>query len=82
MVEKASGHLPGGLVGSKITATAEVMKVDKANNKLTIKGPDGTVDTVNVTDPANQAQLAALKKGDHIQLTYTEAVAMSVTPKG
>jgi Cu/Ag efflux protein CusF len=81
MAERNAGKLPGGLVARKITGSAEVMKVDTTENKVTIKGPNGEMDTINVTDPALKADLAKLKKGDRIQASYTEAVAISVTPQ-
>jgi Cu/Ag efflux protein CusF len=79
--ERAPGALPSGVVRHKITATAEVVKVDRANNKVTIRGPNGEIDTINVSDPALQSQLGQLKKGDRIQASYTEAMAVTVTPK-
>lgn len=82
LVEPFTGNLPGGLVGSKITASVEVVNVDAAAGKVTVKGPNGALDTVNVNDPALQPQLGRLKKGDRIQLSYSEALAISVTPKG
>lgn len=81
MTERSPGKLPGGMTGRKIVATATVMKIDKAENKLTIKGPEGQVDTIKVSDPAMQPQLGQLKKGDRIQASYTEAMAVSVIPK-
>jgi hypothetical protein len=81
MTARAAGNLPGGMVARNITASAEVMKVDKADNKVTIKGPGGNVDTINVSDPMVQADLGKLNKGDRIQARYTEALAISVTPK-
>jgi len=79
--ERAPGKLPGGLVARSITASAEVMKVDRTDNKVTIKAPSGDIDTVKVSDAGMQADLAKLKVGDRIQLRYTQAVAVSVTPK-
>lgn len=81
MKERVPGPLPGGLVAHKISATAEVMSVDKASNKLTIKGPDGDLDTIDVRDPTMQADLAKLKQGDKIRATYMEAVAITMTPQ-
>jgi Cu/Ag efflux protein CusF len=81
MSERAPGPLPGGSMGRTITATAMVTKIDVANNKVTIKGPEGKMDTINVSDPSLQPELSKLKKGDRIQATYTEAMAISVTPK-
>jgi len=81
MRERAGGNLPGGMMGRQITTSAKITKIDPSANKLTVKTPDGTTDTINVSDPAMQADMKKLKVGDKIQATYTEAVAMSVTPK-
>jgi len=77
---KEPAKLPGGLVARKVAATVEVMKVDTALNTVTIKGPGGELDTIRVSDPDVQADLAKLKKGDKIKATYTEAIAVTVTP--
>jgi len=81
MVEKVPGPLPGGMVAKKMSVTAEVVKVDTSANNLTIKGPGGAIETIHVTDPAMQADLAKLKKGDKIHASYNEAVAVSVEPQ-
>ncbi len=81
MVEHVAGPLPGGLVARQMSVTAEVVKVDSAGNMVTIKGPNGELDTIRVSEPEMQADLAKLKKGDKIQATYTEAVALSITPQ-
>lgn len=78
---RAAGNLPGGMMGRKITATAMVTKVDVANNKVSIKAPDGKMDTITVSDPGLQSDLGKLKKGDRINATYTEAMAITVSPK-
>ena len=81
MAERTPGPLPGGMVARKVTATAEIVKVDKTENKVTVKTPSGEMETIHVTDPAMQADLAKLKKGDKIQASYAEAVAITVTPQ-
>jgi len=81
MAERTPGPLPGGMVARKLTGTAEVVKVDAENNRITLKGPKGEADTIDVTDPAMQQQLSRLKKGDRIQVSYTEAVAIDVMPQ-
>ena len=43
---------------------------------MTLKGPKHTVD-LRVRDPK---QFALIAKGDQVQATYTEAVAIAVTP--
>jgi Cu/Ag efflux protein CusF len=80
--EKVPGPLPGGVVARTVHSTVEVMKVDKADNKITVKTASGDVDTIDVKDSAMQADLDKIKKGDKIKASYTEAVAISVTPAG
>jgi Cu/Ag efflux protein CusF len=81
VAERSAGGLPGGAMGRKITATVTVAKVDPSANKVTIKAPDGTMDTINVSDPSLQSELPKIKKGDRIKASYTEAMAISVAPK-
>jgi hypothetical protein len=71
-----------GAAGRQVTVSAKVLSVDTANNTVTLKGPKGNVETVDVQDPDNQAKLPSLKPGQVMQFTYTEAMAVSVTPKG
>jgi hypothetical protein len=79
MGERTPGTLPGGLVAKNVTATVEVMKIDKDNHQVTIKGPGGEMDTVKI-DESMAPQLDKIKKGDRIKASYTEAIAISVTP--
>ena len=62
-----------GVEAAQITAT--VTKVDKAKQTITLRGPKGKHVTLKVQDPK---RLDQLKKGDKIEVTYTEAVAISV----
>lgn len=80
MMERTPGQLPGGLMARKMTETVTVMKVDKDNNQVTIKSPSGDTSTVKV-DPSMSDQLEKIKQGDHIKASYTEAIALSVTPE-
>jgi hypothetical protein len=80
MAERTPGTLPGGLVAKNVTATVEVVKVDKDNHQVTIKGPGGETDTVKI-DESMAPDLEKIKKGDRIKASYTEAVAISVTPE-
>jgi len=80
--EKVPGPLPGGVVARTIRATVEVENVDKSANKITIKTASGDMETIDVKDSAMQADLDKIKKGDKIKASYTEAIAISVTPSG
>jgi hypothetical protein len=53
----------------------------RAADKVTIRTPDGELDTIHVTDPSVKKDLDKLQKGDRIQASYTEAVAITVTPQ-
>lgn len=77
--ERASaGQLPAGLVARKVTVTAEIIKVDLKKNIVTFKGPNGE-HTVRAKTADSQAAIKKLKKGDLIDITYTEAMAAEVT---
>lgn len=73
-----AGALPAGLVARQVTVTAEVTAIDLKKNTVTLKGPNGS-HTIAVKKPENQAALKKLKKGDLIDITYTEAMAAEVT---
>jgi Cu/Ag efflux protein CusF len=69
------GAKPGGTVARKVTAVAEVIAVDPAKQMVTLRGPKGNEVDVEVQDPN---QLKNIKTGDHVQVTYVEALAIRV----
>jgi hypothetical protein len=71
------GAAPAGAVTQKITAMADVTAVDATKHLVTVRGPQGNEVDLEVTDPE---QLKNIKKGDHVQVTYLEALAVSVKP--
>jgi Cu/Ag efflux protein CusF len=71
----APGAKPGGTVARKVTAMTEVVAVDPAKQMVTLRGPAGNEVDVDVQDPN---QLKNIKKGDHVQVTYVEALAIAV----
>ncbi|WER47068.1 hypothetical protein CupriaWKF_05750 [Cupriavidus sp. WKF15] len=75
----APGAKPGGVVGREVTVTADVVAVNAKTGKVTLKGPKGRTVDLHVDDPE---QLKGIRKGDQVQAVYTEALAVSVTPKG
>ncbi|MGH8787798.1 MAG: hypothetical protein ACREYA_22310 [Cupriavidus necator] len=74
----APGAKPGGMVGREVTVTADVVAVNAKTGMVTLKGPRGKTVDVHVEDPK---QLKAVRRGDQVQAVYTEALAISVTPK-
>jgi hypothetical protein len=71
----APGAKPGGTVARKVTATVEVMAVDHARQMVTVRGPAGNEVDIKAEDPS---QLQHIKKGDHVKVTYVEALAIKV----
>jgi hypothetical protein len=73
----APGERPAGAVGRQVTAIADVTAVDPKKSTITLKGPRGNVVTLNVQNPD---QFKVVKKGDQVEVTYTEAMAISLEP--
>ena len=73
------GEKPAGAVARQVTAIVDVTAVDPAVSTITIKGPTGNVRTLNVSNPD---QFKVVKVGDHIEVTYSEALAINVEPSG
>jgi hypothetical protein len=71
------GEKPAGGVANIETVTATIEAIDKAASKVTLKGPQGNEITVKVKDPK---KLEGVSVGDLVQLTYTQALAISVSP--
>lgn len=70
------GDRPAGLVGRQVTVVADVVDVNPATQTVTLRGPQRTVE-LKVRDPE---QFKLVAKGDQVEATYTEAVAVEVTP--
>ena len=70
------GERPAGLVGRQVTIVADVVDVNAATQTVTLRGPQRTVE-LKVRDPE---QFKLVAKGDQVEATYTEAVAIGVTP--
>ena len=71
------GEKPAADVKDSITLTATITAIDIAKGTATITGPGGESTTVKARDPAN---LKKVKVGDLVDITYSEAVAISVQP--
>jgi len=71
------GERPAVAGARQINAIADVTAVDPQKSTITLKGPRGNVVTLNVLNPD---QFKVVKKGDQVEVTYTEAVALAVEP--
>jgi hypothetical protein len=72
------GEKPAVGLGALVIATVRIQSVDTKNNVVVFTRPDGQVCTVHVRRPEGQKFIAGLKPGDQVEMTYTQAVAMSV----
>ena len=70
------GEKPAGAVGRQVTVVADVVALDPAKQIVTLKGPKRTVD-LKIPDPE---QFKRIAKGDQVEATYTQAVAIAVEP--
>ena len=71
------GERPAAAAGREITAIAKVTAVDPKAKTISLKGPRGNVVKLDVQNPD---QFKVVKVGDEVQVTYTEAAAVSVEP--
>jgi Cu/Ag efflux protein CusF len=78
-VTRAQGEKPGATISEQLTATVTVQAIDLTTPAVTITTEDGSKMSFKVEDKKN---LAGVKVGDKVQITYTKALAISVeTPK-
>ena len=71
------GDKPGGMATHTVTAVGEVVGVDAAKKKVSVKNAKGEITDLNVQDPE---QLKLVKVGDQVEATYTVALAISLEP--
>lgn len=69
------GQKPSGMAARTQTVVATILHIDRASQMVKLKGPSGKVVEVHVKDPK---RLEGVKKGDRVEITYTEALAISV----
>ena len=70
------GERPAGMGGRQVTIVAEVVDLNAQTQVVTLRGPQRTVE-LKVKDPA---QFKLIAKGDRVEATYTEALAIVVEP--
>lgn len=76
----ATGSKPGFMAGDEVVTTVTFIQFDPQSNVVTFTPPDGFVRALTVKDLNMRAFLGKLKRGDKVDVTYTEALAISVEP--
>ena len=79
VVRAEPGMKPEGAAGRKTTVTVTITAIDSATHMVTLKGPEGNVFRVKAKNPKN---LEAVKVGDMVDITYSQALVIAVEPGG
>jgi hypothetical protein len=74
-VTRGEGPKPGGTVSQQETATVTIKAIDAKVPSVTVLTEDGRTVSMKVEDKKN---LKDVKVGDRVEITYTEAVMISV----
>jgi predicted aconitase with swiveling domain len=69
------GETPAGVIARETKVTVTITAIDEKAPTLTFKGPAGNTRTIKVKHPE---KLKTVKVGDQIELTYTEALALTI----
>jgi hypothetical protein len=72
------GAMPGMAVGSSLTTIVTIDSYDPATHIVTFTNPHGVQEQAEIQDPAMQARAARLQPGDQVQVTLSEAAALTV----
>ena len=77
----ATGQKPAGAIGVEVKRKAEVVFVDPYQKFISFRSPDRGLRKISLKEsPELQHYLQELKKGDVVEVTYTEALAISLEP--
>lgn len=71
------GKKPAGAIGQQTTVTVTISAIDRSVPSVTFTGPAGNSRTIKVRHPE---KLEGVSVGDMVDITYTEALAITVDP--
>ena len=74
-ITRTPGDRPGGTVSQQMTATVTIDAIDMKVPSVAVSAADGRKMSFKVENPKN---LEGLKVGDRVEITYTQALAISV----
>jgi hypothetical protein len=75
IVSAEPGQTPGAAFGSQYQFAVTVDAIDKNDKAISIKGPDGVAEVVDVANPETLEQVQV---GEHIVVTLTDAVVVAL----
>jgi hypothetical protein len=78
--QAAAGGRPRIVAANLIATTVTIDSVDTSFDTVTFTRSDGIVRTVAVEDPKAREFIRGLKRGDEVEIAYSEAVAVDLRP--
>jgi hypothetical protein len=76
----AEGERPAGVIGTTATIPVTIVSTRDEGKVVSFYGEDGLVRVLEVQRPEAQEFVRGLKEGDKVEVTFTEALAVSVEP--
>ena len=73
------GERPGAATSRETTIVAKILRLDQQKQQAVLRGPKGRRVTVKVRDPST---FDKVRVGDSVEITYVEALAIDVQPRG
>jgi hypothetical protein len=74
------GEMPAGAVGQRVSGTVTIVSAKPDGSAVTFYRDDGLMRVLEIERPEAREFVKGLKEGDKVDITYTEAVAVSVEP--
>ncbi len=74
------GERPGAAIGSIVTMSVKIESVGPDGLTVTFSGPDGRLTAIYVLREESQAFVRSLRPGNIVELTFAEALAITVEP--
>jgi hypothetical protein len=74
----APGQIPGAAAAQQAQLVVVVAAIDAADQRVTLRAPDGSTENIHVTNPA---ALQGVQVGDQIAITLTQSVAIALDPE-
>ena len=78
MARAEPGERPAGAVGQRVRARVRIQEVDPVTGRVAFVGPQGVRRVVTPQNAAMADFARRLRPGDEVDMTYAEAVAVSV----
>jgi hypothetical protein len=78
--QTANAPAAQGGKGPQMTGSGHVTSVNRSDNTAKVKEQNGKTQTMSVRDPSVQNEVQAIKPGDLVEITYTEAVLAAIRP--